>query len=90
MERIVGIRELKQNASAVVATAKAGEAVTVTEHGKKVVMMIPYPEDDLLRLELQGRLIRPKVRFDPSLLKPVEVDGPSIQELLDESREDRL
>jgi antitoxin (DNA-binding transcriptional repressor) of toxin-antitoxin stability system len=90
MERIVGIRELKQNASAVVAMNKAGDTVTITEHGNKVSMMIPYPEDDLLRLELQGRLIRPKVRFDPSLLKPVEVDGPSIQELLDESREERL
>ena len=86
----MGIRELKQNASAVVAVAKAGDAVTITEHGNNVAMMIPYPEDDLLRLELQGRLIRPKVRFDPSLLKPAEVDGPSIQELLDESREDRL
>ena len=86
----MGIRELKQNASAVVAVAKAGEAVTVTERGRNVVLMIPYPEDDLLRLELEGRLIRPKSRFDPSLLRPVEVEGPSIQELLDESREERL
>ncbi len=86
----MGIRELKQNASEVVAWTKAGDTVTITDRGNEVAMMIPYPEDDLLRMELEGKIVRPKVRFDPALLKPIEIDGPSIQEVLDESRGDRV
>lgn len=86
----MGIRELKQNPSAVVAITKTGEAVTITEHGNPVAMLVPYPEDPLKVMELEGRLIRPTQRFDPSQLKPVKVEGHSIQELLDESREDRF
>ncbi len=86
----MGIRELKQNASEVVAWTKAGDTVTITDRGNAVAMMIPYPKDDLLRMELEGKIVRPKVRFDPALLKPIEIDGPSIQEVLDESRGDRV
>lgn len=37
----VGIRELKQNASAVIARVKAGETVEVTERGKPVALLTP-------------------------------------------------
>ena len=37
----VGIRALKQNASAVVARAAAGEEVTVTDRGRAVAMVVP-------------------------------------------------
>ncbi len=86
----MGIRELKQNASEVVAWTRAGDTVTITDRGNEVAMMIPYPKDDLLRMELEGKIVRPKVRFDPALLKPIEIDGLSIQEVLDESRGDRV
>lgn len=36
----VGIRALKQNASAVVATAAAGEPVTITDRGRPVAMLV--------------------------------------------------
>ncbi|CAN5207086.1 type II toxin-antitoxin system Phd/YefM family antitoxin [soil metagenome] len=39
----VGIRALKQNASAVVAKAAAGELVTITDRGRPVAQMIPLP-----------------------------------------------
>jgi len=37
----VGIRALKQNASAVVAAAAAGESVTITDRGRPVAQMVP-------------------------------------------------
>lgn len=37
----VGIRALKQNASAVVAEAAAGELVTITDRGRPVAQMTP-------------------------------------------------
>lgn len=37
----VGIRALKQNASAVVAEAAAGEMVTITDRGRPVAQMVP-------------------------------------------------
>jgi prevent-host-death family protein len=37
----VGIRALKQNASAVVAVAAAGELVTITDRGRPVAQMVP-------------------------------------------------
>lgn len=37
----VGIRALKQNASKVVARAAAGDVITVTDHGRPVVRLVP-------------------------------------------------
>jgi prevent-host-death family protein len=39
----VGIRALKQNASAVVAEVVAGELVTITDRGRPVAQMVPVP-----------------------------------------------
>ena len=41
---IVGIRALKQNASAVVAEAAAGDIVVITDRGRPVAMLVPYQE----------------------------------------------
>jgi prevent-host-death family protein len=38
----VGIRALKQNASAVVAEAAAGDVVVITDRGRPVAMLVPY------------------------------------------------
>lgn len=86
----MGIRELKQNASAVVALAKDGESVTITEHGKPVAMLIPYPQDILTRLELEGKLVRGTGSFDFTEIRRAELDGTTLAELLDESRAERF
>ena len=39
----VGIRALKQNASAVVAEAAAGATVTITDRGRPVAQLTPLP-----------------------------------------------
>jgi prevent-host-death family protein len=89
MQKSVGIRELKQNPSAVVREVKSGSSLTITEHGEPVAMMIPYPADLLLRLELSGQLVRPKAKFDFSSIEP-KAATQSIQDLIDSSREERF
>ncbi len=41
--KTVGVRALKQNASAVVADAASGEIVTITDRGRAVAQLIPLP-----------------------------------------------
>ncbi len=50
----VGIRELKQNASAVVARAAAGETVTITDRGKPVAQIMPLSTSRLDQLIVAG------------------------------------
>ena len=51
----VGIRALKQNASAVVAEAVAGEVVTITDRGRPVALLGPIPDRPLDALIATGR-----------------------------------
>lgn len=46
----VGIRALKQNASAVVASAASGEKVTITDRGRAVALMVPLTTSRLKAL----------------------------------------
>ncbi|GAA1482596.1 type II toxin-antitoxin system Phd/YefM family antitoxin [Gordonia sinesedis] len=50
----VGIRALKQNASAVVAAAAAGEVVTITDRGRPVAQLAPIPSSPLARRIASG------------------------------------
>ena len=50
----VGIRALKQNASAVVAEVVAGETVTITGRGRPVAQLSPIPSSPLHRLISAG------------------------------------
>jgi prevent-host-death family protein len=59
--REAGIRELKQNASAVVAEAVAGEVVTITDRGRAVALLVPLPAGRLTALVDTG-LARPARR----------------------------
>jgi prevent-host-death family protein len=56
--KTVGVRALKQNASAVVAAAAQGETVTITDRGRPVAQLIPMPSTRLETLRSAG-LARP-------------------------------
>lgn len=56
----VGIRALKQNASAVVATAAAGDVVTITDRGRPVARLTPIPTTALQRLLDSGNARAPR------------------------------
>ncbi len=52
----VGVRELRQNASAVLRRVAAGETVEVTDHGRPVARIVPLrPESELGQLVTEGR-----------------------------------
>lgn len=65
----VGIRALKQNASAVVAHAAAGETVTITDRGRPVAQLGPITASPLQRLITAGRA-RPARHPITSLARP--------------------
>lgn len=56
----VGIRALKQNASAVVAAAAAGEIVTITDRGRPVARMTTIPTSRLVQLVDAGAARPPR------------------------------
>lgn len=71
----VGIRALKQNASAVVAGAAAGETVTITDRGRPVALLTPIPASPLQGMLGSGRARAP--RRDLRELAPPE-PGPDL------------
>lgn len=71
----VGIRALKQNASAVVARAESGETVIVTDRGRPVAQLTAIPASRLEQLRRAGRTRAPRVRL--AELPPPE-PGPSL------------
>lgn len=70
MEQI-GIRALKQNASAVVARAAAGEALVITDNGRPVAQIMPLPTDRLDSLDQAG-LLRPATATAAEIGPPVD------------------
>lgn len=54
----VGVRDLKQNASRVLARVKAGETLEVTEHGRPVAHLAPLADvESYTRLVEEGEVV---------------------------------
>jgi prevent-host-death family protein len=51
----VGIRELRQQASAVLRRVRAGEVIEVTEHGHPIARIVPIQPGILEQLTVEGR-----------------------------------
>lgn len=51
----VGIRELRQQASAVLRRVRGGEVVEVTDHGHPIARIVPLARTNLGQLVLDGR-----------------------------------
>lgn len=84
----VGIRALKQNASAVVARAAAGEVITVTDRGRPVAQLSPLPQPVIDRLVGSGRA-RPPKRPLAELPEPAPaLDGIRLSDAVAEARGD--
>jgi prevent-host-death family protein len=89
--RQIGVRELKQNASAVVAEAAAGEIITITSRGKPVAQLIPLRKSRIETL-IDAGLAQPAKESWKDLPRPRPQDPgrPSISQVLAEMREERL
>ena len=68
MER-VGVRELRQQASAILRRVAAGETVEVTDRGRPVAVLLKTMPSGLARLEREGLLRR--AQADLLELRPV-------------------
>ena len=81
----VGIRELRQNASAVVAQVAAGESITITDRKRPVAQITPLPTSRLESIVGQGKA-RP-AKTDIANLPP-QTAGPEISAELAAMRDD--
>ena len=81
----MGIRALKQNASAVVAEAAGGKLVTITDRGRPVAQLGPIPQSRLQSLLESGLARTPRRRL--SELGRPEL-GPSLSSELTALRSD--
>ncbi|GMQ97795.1 MAG: hypothetical protein BMS9Abin17_0298 [Acidimicrobiia bacterium] len=84
----VGIRALKQNASAVVAEAAGGELVTITDRGRPVAQMVPVAATRVEAL-IAAERARPALRRLGDLPAPSRRrrGRPSLSEELDGMRQ---
>ena len=83
--KTVGVRALKQNASAVVAEAANGEVITITDRGRPVAQLVPLHADRLATLVISGRA-RPALRSLADLASPAVGAGPALSVVLEEMR----
>ncbi|MEO8899032.1 MAG: type II toxin-antitoxin system prevent-host-death family antitoxin [Candidatus Dormibacter sp.] len=88
MER-VGVRELRQNASAVLRRVAAGETVEVTDRGHPVARLVPLQRRSALdQMVAEGRATEADgdlLRFRPA---QAEKEGMTLSEALAELRSD--
>jgi prevent-host-death family protein len=83
----VGIRALKQNASAVVAVAASGELVTITDRGRPVAQMVPVASSRVEAL-IAAERARPALRRLSDLPLPARRHRgqPTLSEELEDMR----
>ncbi|TRW44061.1 type II toxin-antitoxin system prevent-host-death family antitoxin [Georgenia yuyongxinii] len=81
----MGVRALKQNASAVVARAASGETLTITDRGRPVARLTPLVRSPLEALIESGQA-RPARRSINDL--PAPAPGTPLSPVLAEMRED--
>ena len=83
----VGIRELKQNASAVAARVSAGESLIVTDRGRPVMRLVPYRADAFDELVAAGVIVPGTQDFN-ELPERSLIDGTPISEEIINARSD--
>lgn len=80
----VGIRALKQNASAVVAEAAAGETITITVRGRPVARLVPNRSSRLEALVESGDV---RLASGELAALPAPASGPSLSDSIGRARE---
>jgi prevent-host-death family protein len=84
---VVGIRDLRDHLSAYLDRVKAGESLTITEHGKPIARIVGGAlPPRLLEMIARGEATMAKRQLpDWSKIRPVKFDGDT-QDLIDEIR----
>ena len=90
---MVGIRELKSHLSKYLRKVKNGEAIAVSEHGKKIALLTPSGESGV-RAKLWELVRQGKVDWSggrPQGLNPrIRIKGKPLSQTVIEDREDRI
>ena len=85
----VGIRELKQNASAVVARVRAGDSLVVTDRGVPVARLVPLGDLGLDDRVATGQATPPSMTINDMLQGvPEQPSGVQLTTILQELRDD--
>lgn len=84
----VGVRDLKNHLSVHLSLVKQGEELTVTEHGKPVAIIIPFPRSD--EQKILEELVALGVAIPPSnpvraAATPIDL-GVTVSDLVAEQR----
>lgn len=83
-------REMRNNSAEVLRRVAGGESLLVTNNGQPAALLSPPPSTRYEQLVATGVIRRAVRPLDVQLLpEPVEIDGPSSEELLAELRADR-
>jgi prevent-host-death family protein len=87
IEYRIGIRELRQDASRVIALVESGASITITKHGKPVAVINP-PKKSKLDILIERGAITPATKtLDLRTWRPKA--GVAPQELMDAIRRER-
>lgn len=80
----IGLRELNQNPSKVVARVRRGESILVTDRGKPVLRMVPETEHlGTLQLMISAGEVRPPAELGmPELISDLAPEVESLADLL--------
>ena len=81
LQKVVGVRELRQQASRVLDLVKRGEVIVVTEHGTPVAEIVPIKKSKLQILIDQGAVTPAKEPFNLDFWN--NTDGPRYPEGLE-------
>lgn len=88
----VGVRELKSKLSEYLARVERGETLNVTSRGRRVAQIVPAVGETAIERGLREGWLTQKVNRPPEPFTPVlpKPGTPSLMEILDEIREDRI
>lgn len=75
MSKMVGIRELKNNASQIIERAATGETITVTRRGKPVATIVLAGRSPGMAALIANGTVRPS-NGKRGVRKPVKLQGP--------------
>ena len=81
LRKVVGVRELRQQASRVLDLVKRGEVIVVTEHGTPIAEIVPIKKTKLQLLIEQGAITPALEPFNLDLWN--NTDGPRYPEGLE-------
>ncbi len=86
----VSVRELRQNLSVYLRRVEAGEALSVTSHGRPVAMLAPRSTQETAwdRLVAEGKIMPAKKDLADLPAPPDAEEGFSISQALEDVRED--